>query len=124
MEIEDQVCSLRLAKKLKELGVKQDSLFYHCLNVKTFSSYDIQHHLIAIIPSGEEHYSAFTVAELGEMLPDCFESCRRYKNDWSYSTLDKDNDINHHSFGETEADSRARMLIYLVENKLIDLKGD
>ena len=29
MEIEDQVCSLELAKKLKELGVKQKSLFWH-----------------------------------------------------------------------------------------------
>ena len=28
MKLEDQVCSLELAKKLKELGVKQDSLFY------------------------------------------------------------------------------------------------
>ena len=28
MKLEDQVVSLELAKKLKELGVKQESLFY------------------------------------------------------------------------------------------------
>jgi len=29
MELEKQVCSLALAKKLKELGVKQESLFVY-----------------------------------------------------------------------------------------------
>jgi len=28
MKLEDQVCSFKLAKKLKKLRVKQDSLFY------------------------------------------------------------------------------------------------
>ena len=28
MKLEDQVCSLELSKRLKELGVKQDSLWY------------------------------------------------------------------------------------------------
>jgi len=28
MKLEDQVCSLELAKRLKELGVEQESLFY------------------------------------------------------------------------------------------------
>ena len=28
MKLEEQVCSLELAKELKELGVKQDSMFY------------------------------------------------------------------------------------------------
>ena len=32
MKIESQVCSLELAKKLKELGVKQESLYYWCEN--------------------------------------------------------------------------------------------
>ncbi|GAH25167.1 unnamed protein product, partial [marine sediment metagenome] len=30
MKTEDQVCSLELAKQLKELGVKQDSVFFWC----------------------------------------------------------------------------------------------
>lgn len=29
MNLEQQVCSLENAKRLKELGVKQDSLFWH-----------------------------------------------------------------------------------------------
>jgi hypothetical protein len=28
MKLEDQVCSLELAKRLQELGVKRESLFY------------------------------------------------------------------------------------------------
>jgi hypothetical protein len=32
MPLENQVVSLELAKKLKELGMKQESLFYWCGN--------------------------------------------------------------------------------------------
>lgn len=70
MKIEQQVTSLEISKRLKELGVKQESLFY-------WSSYGMKfkketHELIPeneINPSFMEDYiSAFTVAELGEML--------------------------------------------------------
>jgi len=30
MKIEEQVCALELAKRIKELGVKQESRFYWC----------------------------------------------------------------------------------------------
>jgi len=74
MKLEDQVCSLELAKRLKELGVKQESYFYW------ISDEDENF----VVPTGtydwgdwpgyekfEPKYSAFTVAELGEMLPVC-----------------------------------------------------
>lgn len=70
MKLEDQVCSLELAKKLKEIGVKQKSIFvweYYddkCYGVK-FIPY-------AVIPDTNNKFqlfSAFTVADLGKMLP-------------------------------------------------------
>ncbi len=35
MKLEDITCSLQLSKKLRALGIKQDSLFYHFTNPNT-----------------------------------------------------------------------------------------
>jgi hypothetical protein len=128
MPLEQQVVSLELAKKLKELGMKQESLFYW------------SHEKETIVPKWEywpleEDCSAFTVAELGEMLPadkcmvvkqvenapkkgyrGCIfrdDACECCGEDF-YTILDE-------TLADTEADARAKMLIYLLENNLINL---
>lgn len=139
MKLEQQVCSLELSKRLKELGVRQESLFYWVITLTTeyhLSQYD------GVLPNGlkerNDCYSAFTVAELGEMLPgglpayqdvdgtvlnisktikkewlcgySCHDSLEPWRLNWAgYETAD------------TEADARAKMLIYLLENSLIKL---
>ena len=127
MKIEEQVVSLELAKKLKELEVKQDSVWYWVLSDGYFD-YRLVHKgfnldLSSIIKS---IYSAFTVAELGEMLPDGSYSQRRMRreegsNQESPLTLLW---ICAHKYdakrAKTEADARASMLIYLIENKLLE----
>lgn len=62
MKLENQVCSLELAKKLKELGVKQKSLF--CWVYQD----DIERYELVYMP-GHHWVSAFTASELGDMLP-------------------------------------------------------
>ena len=131
MKIEYQVCSLELAKKLKELGVKQESLFWW------FESKDKKETLLcfdAKLPNEyiydfEKNYSAYTCSELGEMLPDAVASYR-YRTE-----PDEDPNIwacikyveGEHSkydwvcHAPTEADARAKMLIYLLENKFLTL---
>lgn len=110
MELEKQVCSLELAKKLKELGVKQESLFW----------WNISDGIVI----GEQYrrppsISAFTVAELGEMLPGNFNTIRRGDGSWlAYDGNAADN-VNHQEISDTEADARAKMLIYLLENNLL-----
>lgn len=135
MKLEDQVCSLELAKKLKELGVEQKSLFvweYYndtCYAVKFFP--------FAIVINDftqAELYSAFTVAELGEMLPDYIKRTGSQSNDQPIiSQKSSFNSINYYYiFGEyknggmypifsdiNEANARAKMLIYLLENELV-----
>jgi len=63
--IERQVCSLELAKKLKKLEVKQDSLRYwiYCPETKEWVLAQRKW------TKNWKMYSAFTVAELGELLP-------------------------------------------------------
>jgi len=134
MKLEQQVCSLELAKKLKELGVIQESIFLWetgAIKPRIKLSFEDKENLglmnITRVDTSDfrEYCSAFTVAELGEMLPNTI-----YLNDEGCGL-----EITHHlevvyrsySLGKrritreasTEADARAKMLIYLLENKLI-----
>ena len=61
MLLESQVCSLELSKKLLTLGVNRSSLFFH-------TSGGVISRLEAL-PILDSNYSAFTVAELLNMLP-------------------------------------------------------
>lgn len=123
MKLEQQLVSLELAKKLKELGVKQESYFY----------WDIHNELFVPLDSTLNPYtqcSAFTVAELGEMLPyGCWTEkmmagMASYKEGrWRCTddvNIGSDNKVLK-MYADTEADARAKMLIYLVENNLITL---
>lgn len=142
MTLENQVCSLELSKKLKELGVKQDGIFQwrkYSLNPEPFVIFfgEAQSGKELGILSGEFEYwySAFTVAELGEMLPDHlnFEGkvwlLKMIKNPIEfglyYDTLGRADYIGTKNGGcileDTEADARAKMLIYLLESRNINL---
>ncbi len=74
MTIENQVTSLELSRKLKDLRVKQDS-YWMWVNYKLWKepkiwSSDLASGMKITCLSGKREYaySAFTVAELGEML--------------------------------------------------------
>ena len=72
MKLENQVVSLELAKKLKELGVKQESLFYwtelngepFLMIVKDFEGESIPE------DRKDKFISAFTVSEIFPLLAD------------------------------------------------------
>jgi hypothetical protein len=137
MKIEDQLTSLELSKRLYELLVKQDSLFvwreypnsmYFDKKIDSTKIVDtiwllgIPAHLS---PDFLGQCSAFTVAELGEMLP-CYYKPKHallmekveplYFVSYRLNATFKD-PITFHD--KKEADARAKMLIYLIENGLI-----
>ena len=135
MKLENQVCSLELAKQLKELGFEQESYFYYSNKIGKIvgSSYKETHNCLKFI-------SAYTVAELGEMLPMNIwykhnhfpkeDDDRNYileihKNvkTWEINYWWKENgkcfNLCPTFESETEADARAKMIIYLKENKII-----
>lgn len=140
MKLEEQVTSLEISKRLKELGVEQGGIY-------AWQNYSMVGWTITEIPAKEfevlmtggakvgEAVSAFTVAELGEMLPVKIEVGEYSYFLWSekdrgletrqsfwnvvYSTTDF-HFLNKET-ADTEADARGEMLIYLLENKLITL---
>lgn len=120
MNLEDQVCSLELAKRLKELGVGQDS--YFCwFKLKEKNDYSLSESWQIDDPVEFDEISAFTVAELGEMLPSqrCITVRYQNKTGWRCRDLFKYYPIQK---AHTEADARAKMRIYLLENDLINQK--
>lgn len=126
MKIEDQVCSLELAKKLKELGVKQESLFYHQVGIdKSIIRFEAKEFGEKMQPKLKvKWFSAFTVAELGELLPTNQVQTLKWLNQYYCEAwedvVDKLRPITRY-VDSKEADARAKMLIYLLENKLITL---
>lgn len=92
MKLKDHVTSLKLSMKLKELGVKQKSLFYWIDNYCDEKYFSIVDYINLNVTTW--YASAFTSSELEELLPEI---------------LDK----------ESEANCRAKLLIYLLENGMI-----
>jgi hypothetical protein len=74
MDLQKQVCSLELAKRLKELGVQQESVFAWLVESDgsgTLTTKDDRPQ--RSFYRADEWCSAFTVAELGELLPESIE---------------------------------------------------
>lgn len=139
LPIEKQVASLESSKKLKEMGFRQDTLFYW-----EKSSEDIW--TIFMSNTGDAHMqewcAAPTAAELGEVLnkyAECYVT-RWYKNGITVEPQRKyrrfkisKTEINRrvkqneialkmlNDMPKTEAEARALMLIYLIEKGLIKL---
>lgn len=133
MKLEHQVSSLALSQKLKELGVKQKSIAGWRLRYITDGNGEELSSEWVILCDGfvqdwkskfGESISAFTVAELGEMLPNWIG----HPTDLPFKSLGKKTIMpwawivkGFYGSEKTEADARASMLIYLIENSLIKL---
>lgn len=128
MKIENQVCTLEQATRLKELGIVQESLFHHGL----WYNGDSHDNVIRVGRAAENkrfQYAAFTVAELGAMLPLEVRTGRGIMNGEDYCLvsvesplcykMDKCQPMFSWNYFKTEAIGRAALLIYLLENKLI-----
>ena len=134
MKLEQQVVSLELAKKLKELGFRDESAFAWCPDRKKIVTGCFD----APTPKDYNEYSnriaAYTVAELGKMLPlninakstkDGRRIIAYYLHyDCGGLVLSYEHHLNTkqvlcRSDGINEANARAKMLIYLKENNLL-----
>ncbi len=109
MNPEQQVVSLELSKKLKELGIKQKSLWYWCS--KEGEAFWLADKGISLIDL-KKHYSAFTADEFHTILPDGYYVCQKCL--WCG---DKGIEINHINNDIDKpldyANAMAKMVIYL-----------
>lgn len=132
MNLIDQVVSLELSKRLKDIGIKQESLFYWY----SFDGlpWEVRYENETCIHKKSLLISAFTVAELGEFLPEKISPQTATGND-KYITYYKGQNNYHHcglqnskwsisplfADEKNEANPRALMLIFLLQEKLMEL---
>lgn len=130
MKLKDQIVSLELAKKLKILGIKQESLFFWA-NYKFAQGWCLEY--CEDLGGANEYISAFTVAELGELLmvvgsnhEHCFTFVtyhipqNKKSNKWRCSNgrpFDDSRDLWLQA--DTEANARAKMLICVIKEGII-----
>lgn len=143
--LEQQITSLELSKRLCELGVKQESLFYWYILDKNHPLFEVhkkikhKEDLQKLLDGGIYYkldpyekilgeflqYSVFTVSELGDLLKCGLQSAlivdtatNKIKEFQVFSPY-----YNIYQLAETEVDARAKILIHLIENKLIEVKN-
>lgn len=134
MKLEDQVVNLELSQRLKALGVKQESCFFWLKRIGT-DKWDLTpaSQIKEVDLVDDLAIAAFSVAELGELLPKHFyHDGDRYAVQygwesnywrvrlqlWAPSGGKYDMQI---FTSEKEADARAYMLIHLIGNNLLKL---
>jgi hypothetical protein len=141
--LEKEVSNLDLSRQLKELGVPQNGYWSW---VRSYS--DKKFSLIVGEPLGfyrgkvwfgwdkDERvktpgiiYSAFTTGELGRLLPSYIKTIagylelrhsKRNEKSWVVEYINRDDECLK-QVSETEADARAKMLVYLLKNGLIKI---
>jgi len=110
MELHEQLASPELCNQLHKLGVTAPSVFWRDWTGSKSDELEWAENFEPYFC--EDNVNAYSATELGEMLPNT-EYClsRREPNgkEWRCGN----------QIESTEADARAKMLIYLLENKLI-----
>jgi len=147
-DVSSFVCTRKQSKRLKELGVAQSSLFWHTQD-KTPTNPNVHYYgwsqesMPWIIYFGQrslistsnifEEYQAYTSEELGNLLPRLIYTgnksyrltCKKYDGWWCIDYVNSQKEsvpfpFENCKYGEgNEAEQRATILIYLIENKLI-----
>lgn len=125
MNLELQVTSLELSKKLKELGEKQESLFYY-LNIDGEGKYYIYYN--ESFPEEFEYegdpIAAFTYDELMEILPALINSSflriiKQYDLDENIEYIVIYEGLATFFVNKKLCAALAQMRIYLIENGLV-----
>lgn len=124
MKLQDQVCTLAQAKTLQGLGVKKESCFYWTY-VDDFDVPHLEDH--DLIEGCVKKFRAYTVSELGQMLPQKFNVAGFGETQLLIAKYDKwyvlyvatETAPYAKERSDSLAESMAAMLIFLLERKII-----
>lgn len=124
MKLTDQVTSEALSVRLRDLRVPQNSYFEWYLTPvgdDGEANAILAKRDVIKIRSMNDHCSAFTVAELGEILPWDIVIHRSIIRDWTLTyQANRKHEGNVKSFqGANETEIRGLMLEYLITNNLM-----
>ncbi len=114
MKIEQQVCTWEQAKKIKELGITQTSSYFYWHFGAVSETWILINCEDSDIDAND--FSAYTVAELGVMMPSGYDTMHSTMGGRRWFDLDGMDDREYY---KTEAEARAAMLIYLLENNIL-----
>lgn len=126
INLEQHVTSLGLSKKLKAIGMPQESIFYW-VYLKESDEHIVQ--TMGEYGYGKIQCSAYTASELGLYIPNTLDiDGRTYllqiyhnkKKVWWFNLVGFPDYIKE-SFSMNETNSRAACLIYLLENGFMEL---
>jgi len=132
MRLQDQVTSVELSNKLHILGVTAPSMFYREWQGAKENEIEIN----KTPDYCPDTVNCYSVAELGNLLPGhlpvdnhssfkwwlgCNKLKLKYRVSYYYGLNPDFGKFLKYFQENTEADARAKMLIYLLENKLITL---
>lgn len=126
MELEDQNVCVGLAREMKELGAPQDSVWYW-----TWAEWNDKVEWVLISQDErarlkKESFSAYTVAELGEMLPDSshgeYVTIKDSGGMWLAWEIQKGlfDDGDCYIKAKTQVDAYAKMVIHLLKEGIIE----
>jgi len=127
MKLENQIVSLELAKRLKELGCKQDSIFKWHSKLDEKGNRVYTEIVYLPIKQMEQDYSAFTVAELGEMLPNSIDKfvmviMKMNKGTWVCGYYKDLKEMFYEVGDKILVNAMAKMLIWLIEQGKVKVK--
>ena len=118
LRIGQQLVSIELAERMKKLGFTQDTFFFYDSDTNILHRYG---EAFQELMNKGELTSAYSVAELGGMLPIVYGSYK-HENGFAADRLTWEQESEECQYADTEADARAKLLIYLAEHSIINPK--
>lgn len=124
--IEPHIIALEYAKRLHELGLKKESIFYWAEYEHESGDISVDLEMCGYLTGSSKHYPAYTASELMDLIP--LSPIAVYRNsengDYRISNVDIFNEphlIDFFSDSKIQ-NALAKMLICLIENNLVEVK--